>query len=176
MNVLVTGFGSFPGVEDNPTAALATALDGQRAGAASIIGRVLPVSYRRGPAEAVRLALEHDVVMVLGFGVANSREQVEVECRAVRVSSGLPDVDGKTDTGLTGPNEVFATIDLEKLAEALYARPSSDAGEYVCNAWLYTVASALSVPVGFVHVPAAGLPPERARAAITRLLGAPRLT
>jgi pyrrolidone-carboxylate peptidase len=57
-----------------------------------------------------------------------------------------------------------------RLAEALGATCSDDAGGYVCNAWLHRVASTLAVPVGFVHVPAEGLPPDRLLHGLSALL------
>jgi pyroglutamyl-peptidase len=176
VNVLVTGFGAFPGVDDNPTARLAMQLDGAVLPGErpeQVIGRVLPVSYRRGPQEAIRLAREHEVALVLGFGVARGRPQVCIERQGVRVEQGSPDVDGETVTGMDGPEVVPATIDTQLLLEALQASPSDDAGRYVCNAWLYEVSRALTVPVGFVHVPEEGLAPERALLALARLVRAP---
>lgn len=171
MNVLVTGFGPFPGMSDNPTARLVRALDGLQIGRATVIGRVLPVSYRRGPEQAVRLARDHRAVLVVGTGVAASRANVCVERLAVRVAVGRPDVDGAVDTGLSGADEVHASLDTAALARALGAVASDDAGRYVCNAWLHHVASALDVPVGFVHVPAAGIPVERMVDGIRALIG-----
>jgi pyroglutamyl-peptidase len=176
MRVLVTGFGPFPGVEDNPTARLVQQLDGvvlSGEPAVRVIGRVLPVSYRRGPQEAIALAREHEVALVLGFGVARGRPQVCVERLGVRVEQGSPDVDGETMTGMDGPEVVPATLDTPLLIEALQASPSDDAGRYVCNAWLYEVSRALTVPVGFVHVPEEGLAPERVLQALARLVRAP---
>lgn len=173
MKVLVTGFGPFPGVDDNPTAALARAVDGVRLGDAELVGRVLPVAWRRGPEEAIRLARELDAGLVLGLGVAANRDRVCVEVVGVRVDSGRPDVDGATEPGLDGPDRVRSTIEVGRLAAALGAVLSDDAGGYVCNAWLYRVASALTVPVGFVHVPAAGLPPDLLLDGLRALLARP---
>jgi pyrrolidone-carboxylate peptidase len=130
------------------------------------------VSYRRGPQQAIRLARELEVVLVVGFGVAKGRPTVCVERRGVRVEQGSADVDGEVLTGMDGPEEITATADTELLLEALQAQPSDDAGRYVCNAWLYEVTRALSVPVAFVHVPEQGLPPERALQALGRLVRA----
>ena len=170
MKVLVTGFGAFPGVPENPTAALARAVDGARVGPATVIGRVLPVSYARGPDAAIAAARDERVSLVIGLGVATQRPGVCVERRGLRVAEGRPDVDGATACGLEGPDEVPSTVDVERLARALGATVSDDAGGYVCNAWLYRVAHALQVPVAFVHVPAAGLPAERLLAAVADLL------
>jgi pyrrolidone-carboxylate peptidase len=59
---------------------------------------------------------------------------------------------------------------VDRLARALGAVLSDDAGRYVCNAWLHRVASALDVPVGFVHVPAEGIAAERLLDGISALI------
>lgn len=160
MKVLVTGFGPFPGTPHNPTDALCRSVTGLRVGALELRGVVLPVSYRRGPDAAIAdaLALGPELALVLGLGVAGARTGVWVERTARRVDAGPIDVDGRSDAALFGPPEVRATLDVDRLAEALGAGVSDDAGQYVCNAWLYRVSQAVDAPVGFVHVPPAGLP------------------
>lgn len=171
VNVLVTGFGSFPGVPENPTEGLARAVDGARVAGATVIGRVLPVSYARGPELAIGLAREHRVALVVGTGVAISRAEITVERVGRRVVEGACDVDGATLCGLSDADLVPATLDVDRLAAALGAAVSDDAGRYVCNAWLHRVASALDVPVGFVHVPAGGIAAERLLDGISAILG-----
>jgi pyroglutamyl-peptidase len=170
VKVLVTGFGSFPGVPENPTARLARAVDGARIGEATVIGRVLPVSYARGPALAIELAREHGVALVVGTGVAVTRPGVTVETVGRRVLEGACDVDGASLCGLSDDELVAATLDVRRLAAALGATLSDDAGRYVCNAWLHRVASELAVPVGFVHVPAEGIDAERLLDGISALI------
>lgn len=168
--ILVTGFGAFPGVVDNPTATLVRAVDGRSVRGRPVIGRVLPVAYERGPDEAVATARSAGAALVVGLGVAVGRERVAVEARAVRVCEG-PDVDGWCpEVPGDGPEVVRSTLDVPALAAALGADVSHDAGRYVCNAWLYRVTRALDVPVGFVHVPPAGLHPERLLTGLRALL------
>ncbi len=170
MAVLVTGFGSFPGVSTNPTERVAQAVDGQTVGGVRIIGRVLPVSFERGPSRAIALANELAPRLVLGLGVAG-RPTICVERRGVRWAwSPTVDVDGGHECLLEGPDEIEATLDTQRLAEALEATLSDDAGDYVCNAWLYRVAQALDVPVGFVHVPPSGISVERLLSGIAALV------
>ncbi len=176
--VLVTGFGPFLEVTDNPSGVLARAVDGAVLPGLSpavlpgfedtpvrVVGRELPVSYARGPAEAVRAAWELGAVAVIGIGVAVSRARVSVERLGRRACGGSPDVDGVVLDALApsaSPEVHGSTLDVERLCAALDADPSDDAGGYVCNAWLYRVAGALpGVAVTFVHVPADGLAPER---------------
>ena len=168
--MLVTGFGAFPGVVHNPTEALARAIDGAVVDGMSVWGRVLPVSYRRGPALAIELAKELNATLVVGLGVATGRSRVEVECLAHRGDNGLPDVDGIRDAGLVGEAVQQATLDTACLAAALDAGLSHSAGRYVCNAWLYQVAGALEVPVGFIHIPPTGMAPDRLLGGVRALL------
>lgn len=170
MTVLVTGFGAFPGVPVNPTASLAQAVDGRVVGGRVVRGLVLPVSYARGPALTVSTARELGAQLVVGLGVAVGRLRPDVERIGRRCLGGSPDVDGRSDAGLLGPDEVRATLDVQCLADALDAGLSDDAGTYVCNAWLYQVTAQLDVPVGFVHVPADGMAPERLLRGLEALL------
>ncbi len=170
MKILVTGFGSFRDVAENPTEALALALDGARFGEHEIRGVVLPVSYIRGPAETIRHAREFGADLVIGFGVASSRTEVCVERSAMLVLEGEPDNDGETCAIAPGPDVVRATLDVQGFAAALGASISDNAGRYVCNAWLYKVCDALEIPVGFVHVPLDGLSPTVVLGALRRWL------
>ncbi|MBX2802673.1 MAG: hypothetical protein KTR31_33645 [Myxococcales bacterium] len=169
MSVLVTGFGPFLDVTDNPSAALARAVDGCTVAGRSVVGRVLPVSFARGPDEAIRLAREEQAVLVVGLGVAR-RTEVCVERVGQRVSAQTPDVDGAQSSLLDGPEVVPASLDVQRLSSALGARISDDAGRYVCNAWLYRVTLALDVPVGFVHVPPEGMDAQRLLDGIASIL------
>ncbi len=66
---------------------------------------------------------------------------------------------------------MLSNMDVERLAAALGAGVSTDAGRYVCNAWLYQVAAALPDRlVGFVHVPPAGVELARLLAGVASLL------
>ena len=132
---------------------------------------MIPVSYARGPSRTLALARALSPRLVLGLGVAVSRERMEVESvgRSL-LDPEVPDVDGVSLDGLGKPAEVASTLDVGRFAEAAAAGVSHDAGTYVCNAWLYRVAGALSVPVGFVHLPPEGVEIERLLAGIGALL------
>ncbi len=169
--VLVTGFGPFPGVVDNPSARLARQVHGCRAGSSPVVGLVLPVRWRVGPLMAIEAARALDARAVVGLGVATSRSGVHVERLAVRRTDGRADVVGEVLPLPPGEPTVAATLDVDRLAAALDAVVSSDAGNYVCNAWLYQVVPALvGRPVGFVHLPSEGLSPARLLAGLAALL------
>ena len=168
--VLVTGFGPFPGVPTNPTDALVREVDGAVVSGVPVVGRVLPTSFVRGPDGAIAAARELGARLVVGLGVAVSRTAVCVERVGVWVGEGRADVDGSVATCLEGPETVLASLDVHRLASALGAELSDDAGRYVCNAWLYRVTRSLDVPVGFVHIPPSGITGARLLDGIRALL------
>ncbi len=166
-SALVTGFGPFPGVDDNPTAAIAAAI-GQLA-LPDVALAVLPVSWRRGP-EALRAALDATSaevgppVVLLHLGVAVGADRLRVERVAAAACRQALDVDGDLPTST--PSAGAARFDAEALARhlgdaGLPAAVSDDAGAYLCNAifaeglrW----AAARDVLVAFLHVPMPGTP------------------
>lgn len=158
--VLVTGFGPFLDVEDNPSAVLARALDGRLVGAWTVVGRVIEVSYARGPAEVLELEASLSPGLIVGFGVSRSGG-LRVERTGQARPGDTPDVRGARPVRLDGPEEVRATADTERLAAALLCPVSDDAGAYVCNAWLHQVAWRATAPCVFVHIPPEGVEPER---------------
>lgn len=157
--ILVTGFGAFLDVVDNPSGRLAQDVDGLVLGESLIRGLVLPVSFDRSPAATVDEARRIGADLVVGLGVAMMRPTVTVERFGRRL--GAPraaDMDGAIVADLgPGPDVRASTVDVDALAAALHADLSDDAGGYVCNAWLWRVLGALDVPVAFIHLPADGL-------------------
>ena len=163
--ILVTGFGEFLDVRDNPSSRLARAVDGAVVegpdGPWPVVGREIAVSYQRGVAETVALARSLGARLVIGTGVARQRDEVDVERLGFAGGDATtPDVDGVCRPAADG--QVRATIDTGGFAAAMGARCSDDAGRYVCNGWLHDVVLGLpGVPVGFVHMSPAGMSPER---------------
>lgn len=152
-SVLLTGFGPFLDVADNPSGALVRALDGRRAAGFTLVGRTLPVSYRRGPQRALELAASVRPALVLGFGVHRGGA-LQVERTGRRAVGATADVDGACPPDLgEGPDTLTATLDTASLAASLQADLSDNAGSYVCNAWLYTVLRDGALPAAFVHIP-----------------------
>ena len=135
--LLLTYFGPFPGVPVNPTVALAEgsvrALNTARPDL-RVVACELPVSYN-GSSTALRTALQ-DVQpdALISLGVAVGRDVVSLEQVAINLdSAGIEDNDGD--------------------------QISYTAGTYVCNHVFYegqriSRELGLSIPAGFVHVPA----------------------
>lgn len=154
--VLVTGFGPFPKVPVNPTAAVARALDGAEVAGARVVGRVLPVDWAQGlPAlDAAVAEAQPDVLIMLGVA---PRAGIQVERVARNRCEVRADVAGATGPAVLaadGPAELATTLPWEALC-ALGAAPSDDAGGYLCNAVFYRAMQAHPqiAQRGFVHVP-----------------------
>ena len=158
MNVLVTGFGPFLEVTDNPSGALARAVDGLRVAGATVTGVELPVTWQ-SPALAVARALALDARLVVGLGVDRRTRTIDVETRAYNQGEGVDNAGVRGEVlEPDGPVTRHSTVDAQALAAALGGRVDDDAGRYVCNAWLYGVVGGLpGRGVVFVHVPHEGM-------------------
>jgi len=87
LRILVTGFGSFPGVHDNPTALLIHALGNHRTRLArlgiALEGAVLPVEYAGVEQELETLNETFKPDAILHFGLAARRKFISIETRAL---------------------------------------------------------------------------------------------
>ncbi len=157
--ILLAGFGPFGQLQVNPAGQLARALDGSRVRGHTVLGEVMPVSFRRSAPPMIAACRALRPLFVLGVGVALRRSGPTVEARAGRLAGPQPDVDGYAPPMSGGPEHLSATLPPEPLCAALGATVSQDAGDYVCNGWLYRMLSAPGLPpVGFLHVPTGGVP------------------
>lgn len=154
MKILITGFGPFRDIEENPSGILAKDLADSWPGSEC---QILEVSW-----EVVANFSRSDLSAwdaVLSLGVSAKTEQLLIEGVGRNVASPSPDVRG----AVWGPGPLDASADFQ-LASSLWqgAAPepsdhwdwSGDAGGYLCNALLFQLL--LHQPdkkVGFVHVP-----------------------
>lgn len=170
--LLLTYFGPFPGVPVNPTVALAEGaqrLLARMRPDLNVITRELPVSYD-GSSTALRTALQ-DVQpdALISLGVAVGRDMVSLEQVAINLdSAGIEDNDGdqRCDEPIApgGQEAYFSSLPVRASFERLRAAGepveiSYTAGTYVCNHVFYegqriSRELGLSIPAGFVHVPA----------------------
>ena len=168
MRLLVTGFGPFPGIPRNPSAALVRRLARhrglQRAGI-SVVPLLIPTEYAaaaRLVPEALQKAKPEAILM---FGVAGRQRHLSLETRAVnRVSILHPDAAGIRSAGLTlmarGAPVLRARAPVPALQGAaeragVRTRLSRDAGRYLCNAAYYRMLAETRAdqPCLFVHIP-----------------------
>lgn len=177
--VLITGFGPFPGMPRNPTAALALRLARLRLPALAGLRReplILPTEWRALDLLKERLAADPpDGVLMLG--IAGRRRALNVEIRAMNAARGLDAAGHRPASRVSpsGPPVRSLVSRAPALVHALRrarlpAQTSRDAGRYLCNAAYYTALDLLKargVPVVFVHLPGRG---PAARAPLARQL------
>jgi len=166
--VFVTGFGPFPGVDVNPSGAIALALAEHPPAGIDVVAEVLPVSFARAPSAfeaALFAAAAPDAFLSMGV---HPGQGFRLEQRA-RVDLGKPatdrpDVDGLAASGiiLDGTRDRACSVDLDALAAVMRGwlevsvGVSEDAGGYVCEAIYHHVlgrAAERQVPGVFLHVP-----------------------
>ncbi len=162
--ILITGFGPFPGAPSNPTMAIVRHLLRSRQlrfTGVQLLGRFLPTEWGMLPgfADTIRECRPDAVLM---FGLAGRRRKITPEARAVNHASLLrTDAAGRNPTARQlmhgGPGFRTSTINPALLtarmrSAGLPAKVSRDAGDYLCNALLWT-ALKTGVPAIFVHVP-----------------------
>ncbi|PKN55567.1 MAG: hypothetical protein CVU56_20700 [Deltaproteobacteria bacterium HGW-Deltaproteobacteria-14] len=161
---LVTGFGPFLDVADNPSGLVAARLDGREVAGVTVRGRTLPVSYARAPAALARqlAALRPVCVVALGAGRGDA---ITLEGGARnRANTPHPDCDGVTLVHTTldpvALPRLGCDLPLAAWARSL-ARPgapvvtSEDAGGYVCNATYFALLMAKGIYNDriFIHMP-----------------------
>lgn len=187
--LLVTGFGPYEEVEENPSGRLALRLDAEPPEGVELVVRVLPVSFRGAPSE-LDLALEalrpRVPDGVLSLGLDKKGRVFRVERRATTsLEPGRRDVLGleAEELALAPGDDLVTSVDAEEIAATLRragpaeARVSDDAGGFVCER-LYRHALERSLEQGFaalfLHVPpferiALGVQLRALRAAVAAL-------
>lgn len=169
---LITGFGAFGNVVNNPTERLVRHFSSSVVPGHSVTTCVLPVSYARAPAmlmDAIKRGdpsgRPFDLVWMLG--VASNSAHWRVERFGRNLNGSGSDADGDVPAPYivrNGPEAIESSVPIDALAAALTeagipAVVSDSAGSYLCNHILYTALWRLgqecsTARVGFLHVPA----------------------
>ncbi|RYG71241.1 hypothetical protein EON77_13055 [bacterium] len=146
--MLITGFGAFGRVEDNPSAHLARDLD---PGAT-----ILRVDWRE-VAEFAQALPRGETILALG--VAANRAEPTYELFAHNAADPRPDVDGEfwplREIVPGAPASLGATFLTPEELSGLTMRTSYSPGGYLCNFILYRLLWELrgtGTRIGFVHV------------------------
>jgi pyroglutamyl-peptidase len=168
--ILITGFNRFPSAPFNPTAALVRALARERRPAlagVSIVTHVFRTSFAAVDRDLPLLMGKHRPDAMLMFGLAARTAHLRIETVARNANAQTADADGHTPAlrviAKGGPRQVrLITPAVRLLAAArtagVPARPSSNAGRYLCNYLCWRVMEAIDAPSGprlaaFIHVP-----------------------
>ena len=186
LRILLTGFGPFPGAPYNPTQPLVARLARLRRPALAdieISSHIFPVTYAAVDRQLPQVLAKHDPDALLMFGLAARTPYLRIETRARNAVTMLwPDaantrsskrgIAGNADAMTFGPH----TARLLRAARltGIDARPSRDAGAYLCNylSWraIENVKGGGPRLAAFVHIPLL------ARSSAVRRKGAPRIT
>ncbi len=164
--VVITGFGPFPGVAWNPSGWLAQTL--ARTHERPLAAAVLPVSWHSAWGVLEPLLEDLRPRQLILLGVSREARGFCLEQRAYNSRSDHADADGATPENQrllpTHAESLDATLPLPTIASALAAADipvevSTDPGRYLCNAMLFHAlhwARDEPTRVGFVHIPQIG--------------------
>lgn len=169
MKVLLTGFGPFGTVVNNPSQSIVEYFEEAGLPGHVLTTRVFPVSFRQAGEQMASLLQNGEFGVALLLGVAQTDPQFRLEqIGRNRCQARIPDRDGWQPEGdlLPSAPEAYSTVcDTASLcdlltAQGFSARLSDSAGGYVCNATyfaaLHTVAAdSLLTRCLFLHLPPA---------------------
>ena len=165
--MLVTGFEGYGGRGINPAGEIAKSLHGKSIAGEPVTGAILPVSYAELPSRMSALIDNHKPAGIICLGLWPGEPMIRLERFGLNKNDfEIPDNVGilereEIETG--GPTARAASLPLEQiqmqlLKERIPTRLSSSAGNFLCNATLYTTLGLLErkgikIPCGFIHVP-----------------------
>jgi pyroglutamyl-peptidase len=187
LRILVTGFGPFPGAPFNPTMPLVKRLSELRRPALNevdISSHIFHVTYDTVDRELPELIAERRPDGLMMFGLAGRTSHLRIETRARNaVTTTFPDADrnvARTGTIVPGAAALPFGPHMARLLRAaratgIDARPSRDAGSYLCNYLSWRAIEATRAEGGprlaaFIHIP----PLPRAGTILPE--GSPRIT
>jgi pyroglutamyl-peptidase len=170
LRILITGFGPFPGAPHNPTMPLVKRLVQLRRPAfddVELQSHIFHVTYRTVDRELPELIAGVKPQALLMFGLAGRTDYLRIETRARNaVTTTFPDADrsvamkGAIVPGAAARSFGPHTTKLLRAARGtgIDARPSRDAGSYLCNYLSWRAIEAVNDKDGprlaqFVHIP-----------------------
>lgn len=149
MNLLVTGFGPFRDITDNPSSRLAEALPGNT--------ELLPVQYGKVEAFAISLrSRPEDTILCLGLNARATELKFEIYAHnQIGAERGFGSRrHARSIIRSSGPRTLGQTLLSPKQLDELAMETSFTPGDYLCNFLLYSLL--IRYPerrIGFVHVP-----------------------
>ncbi|MGJ4994931.1 pyroglutamyl-peptidase I [Bradyrhizobium sp. HKCCYLS3077] len=170
VRILITGFGPFPGAPFNPTMPLVKRLAALRRPAldhVEISSHIFHVTYSTVDRELPQLIAERRPHGLLMFGLAGRTSYLRIETRARNaVTTTFPDADravARKGVIVPGAHPMPFGPHMARLLRAaratgIDARPSRDAGSYLCNYLSWRAIEATQIEGGphlaaFIHIP-----------------------
>ena len=163
--LLITGFDPFGGAEVNPSWQAVKRLP-EQVGEFRVHKLEIPTVFGAAAQMVAQKAEQIGADVILCVGQAGGREAVTPERIAVNIRDArIADNAGNQPKGefvaQDGPAAYFATVPVEKMAQAIRdveisATVSNSAGAFVCNEVMYSLLhhfDGTQTKVGFIHVP-----------------------
>lgn len=168
--VLITGFGPFLDVKDNPSALLTERLKKitpEQCKNLDLKTHIIPTEWQAVRQTFDTLIRTHDPQILLHFGVHRSATKIRIEQQAANCTGTKEDACGvchETKTIIdSAPDTLTTTLPVHTMIETLnqsgpLAKLSTDAGSYLCN-FLYFLSlthcaqSNGSAQACFIHIP-----------------------
>ncbi|MGY3453572.1 pyroglutamyl-peptidase I family protein [Bradyrhizobium sp. USDA 4353] len=168
--ILITGFGPFPGAPINPTMPMVKRLAELRRPALAdveIFSHIFHVTYDTVDRELPQLIAERRPHALLMFGLAARTSYLRIETRARNaITTTFPDADrhvARKGVIVPGAHAMSFGPHMARLLRAaratgIDARPSRDAGSYLCNYLSWRAIEATQSEGGprlaaFIHIP-----------------------
>jgi pyroglutamyl-peptidase len=186
LRILLTGFGPFPGAPYNPTIPLVKRLTALRRPAldeVELSSHIFHVTYRTVDRELPELIARHRPRALLMFGLASRTAHLRIETRARNaVTTTFPDADRNVarkgsivpDAQPLAFGPHMARLLGAARATGIDARPSRDAGSYLCNYLSWRAIETTQAADGprlaaFIHIPLLPRPGTALRPGNTRI-------
>ena len=170
VRILVTGFGSFPGVPHNPCIDILEHIQSHVLYVqGNVYTLVVPVSYSKSIDCLETVIAEWKPDGIIELGVSSRAEGLKLESTAYNLrNTNIPDVDGIQYTNqpitkeLPIDSSVQSTLPLLEIVEevtgmsgvTVQIQHSNDPGRYVCNnIYWHTMHKHPQIPSVFIHIP-----------------------
>lgn len=163
--ILLTGFGPFGTIKQNPSQQLVEASGHPH--------RIIPVTFEA--ADLTLKTIEGDNwEILLMLGVAEGRNHLCPELVARNLIGDVPDVNGVVGTGRIDPDAptqlpttLWTTEDVDTWSQVHPIQASDDAGSYLCNYIYFRALQRFPLRrVGFLHIPTFKSVPKDAQSKI----------
>lgn len=165
--MLITGFEGYGGRGLNPAAEIANTLNGTKIAGCMVKGVSLPVQYAGLADRLEALINQYEPRAMICLGLWPGEAMIRLERVAININDfEIADNEGLIEKGpikVEGVGSRMSSLPLDEIQTRLLkagipARISSSAGNFLCNATMYTALGVVensrsNVPCGFIHVP-----------------------
>lgn len=166
LKILITGFGPFPGFDENPSETLVRNLN-PRVPGTEIVKEIVPTEWERSRILFDTATKIHAPNLLIHFGVGLNEGHLKLERCAKNFAADRPDASGSCPSANfidpNGPSTYQTNLPLIEIADELTnelfpAQISDDAGDYLCNYLYYLSLNYVERKANertalFIHIP-----------------------